>query len=72
MARSGNVSTDTTKVRGNASRYKAMIYSYIQKDENVSKKKSGNCSNKPKKTDETEDAVRGSRRGNELPEELAR
>jgi transposase len=72
MVQLGNLSTDGTKIEANASRHKAMSYGYMTKDlERLQAEidqllENANC------TDAEQDAALGSRRGDELPEELKR
>jgi hypothetical protein len=72
LVKVGNFSTDGTKIEANASRHKAMSYSYMTKelrrleDEIAQLLKQAEC------VDAEQDAALGSRRGDELPEELKR
>src|SRR5436309_15177589 len=68
----GNVSTDGTKIQGNASRHKAMSYGYMQKAVERVREDIEALVTQAYQQDEAEDAVLGSRRGDELPAELAR
>jgi len=68
----GNVSTDGTKIQGNASRHKAMSYGYMQKDVARLREEIETLVTQASQQDEAEDAALGSRRGDELPAELAR
>lgn len=73
LVKVGLVSLDGTKVKANASRHKAMSYEYMQKEEERLQKEIAELLGKAKSADETEDALHGpNRRGDELPEELAR
>src|SRR6266853_229726 len=68
----GNVSTDGTKMQGNASRHKAMSYGYMQKEVERLREDIEVLVTQASQQDEAEDAALGSRRGDELPAELAR
>ena len=68
----GNVSTDGTKLQGNASRHKAMSYGYMQKEVDRLREEIEALVTQAYQQDEADDAALGSRRGDELPEELAR
>src|SRR6266702_4598033 len=68
----GNVSTDGTKIQGNASRHKAMSYGYMKKAVDRLREEIEALVTQAYQQDETDDAVLGSRRGDELPAELAR
>jgi transposase len=68
----GNVSTDGTKIQGNASRHKAMSYGSMKKA--VERRREGieALVTQAYQQDEADEAALGSRRGDELPAELAR
>jgi len=68
----GNVSTDGTKIQGNASRHKAMSYGYMQKEVERLREDIETFVTQAYQQDEAEEAVLGSRRGDALPAELAR
>src|SRR6266567_1650731 len=68
----GNVSTDGTKIQGNASRHKAMSYGYMKKEVERLREEIEVLVTAAYKQDEAEEAALGSRRGDELPAELAR
>ena len=68
----GNVSTDGTKIQGNASRHKARSYGYMRKEVERLREEIEALVTAAYQQDEAEDAVLGSRRGDELPAELAR
>jgi hypothetical protein len=68
----GNVSTDGTKIQGNASRHKAMSYGYRHKEMERLRDAIAVLVTAASQQDEAEDAALGSRRGDELPAELAR
>jgi transposase len=67
----GAWATDGSKFPGNASRHKAMSYGYMQKEEARLKAEIAELLKQAQQTDEAEDATLGTRRGDELPEELA-
>jgi len=66
------VSTDGTKIQGNASRHKAMSYGYMQKEVERLREAIEALVTQASQQDAAEDAALGSRRGDELPAELAR
>ncbi len=68
----GNVSTDGTKIQGNASRHKAMSYGYMKKAVERVREDIEALVTQAYQQDEAEDAALGIRRGDELPAELAR
>jgi hypothetical protein len=68
----GNVSTDGTKIQGNASRHKAMSYGYMKKEVDRIREDIEALVTHAYQQDEAEEAALGSRRGDELPAELAR
>jgi len=68
----GNVSTDGTKIQGNASRHKAMSYGYMTKEVERLREDIEALVTQAYHQDEAEEAALGSRRGDELPAELAR
>lgn len=72
MVQLGNVAIDGTKIQGNASRHKAMSYGYMKKEEQRLRAEIDALMKQAQSQDDTEDAVLGSRRGDELPEELQR
>jgi transposase len=67
----GAWATDGSKFPGNASRHKAMSYGYMQKEEERLKAEIAELLKQQQQVDEAEDATLGTRRGDELPEELA-
>ena len=67
----GAWATDGSKFPGNASRHKAMSYGYMKKEEERLKAEIAELLKQAQQTDAAEDAVLGSRRGDELPDELA-
>ena len=68
----GNVSTDGTKIPGNASRHKAMSYGYMTKAVERVREELETLVPQAYQQDEAEEAALGSRRCDELPAELAR
>ena len=68
----GNVSTDGTKIQGNASRHNAMSYGYMQKEVERLREDIEALVTQAYQQDAEDDAALGSRRGDELPAELAR
>src|SRR5713226_6009240 len=72
LLRLGNVATDGTKMQGNASRHKAMSYGYMQKAVERLREDIEVLVTQAYQQDEAEEAALGSRRGDELPAELAR
>lgn len=68
----GHVATDGTKMPGNASRHKAMSYGYMLKEEERLRAEIEDLLTQAQSTDGAEDAALGSRRGDELPDELTR
>jgi transposase len=62
--------TDGSKIPGNASRHKAMSYGYMNKEEERLKAEIADLLKQAQEIDAQEDAVLGSRRGDELPAEL--
>jgi len=72
LVKLGNVATDGTKIQGNASRHKAMRYGYMKKTIERLREEIEALVTAAYQQDEAEDAALGSRRGDELPAELAR
>src|SRR5881296_2443028 len=72
LVKLGNVATDGTKIQGNASRHKAMSYGYMKKAVERLREEIEVLVTAAYQQDEAEEAVLGSRRGDELPAELAR
>ena len=72
LVKLGNVSTDGTKIQGNASRHKAMSYGYMKKEVERLREDIEALVTQAYQQDEAEEAALGSRRGDELPAELAR
>jgi len=72
LVKLGNVATDGTKIHGNASRHKAMSYGYMKKAVERLREEIETLVGQAQQQDAADDAVLGSRRGDELPAELAR
>jgi len=72
MVQLGNLSTDGTKIEANASRHKAMSYGYMTKDLERLQAEIDQLLESANHTDAEQDAAMGSRRGDELPDELKR
>ena len=72
LVKLGNVSTDGTKLQGNASRHKAMSYGYMTKEVERLREEIEALVTQAYQQDSEDDAALGSRRGDELPAELAR
>ena len=72
LVRLGNVATDGTKMQGNASRHKAMSYGYMKKEGERLREEIEALVTQAHQQDEADDATLGTRRGDELPAELAR
>jgi transposase len=72
LVKLGNVSTDGTKIQGNASRHKAMSYGYMKKEVERLREDIETLVTQAYQQDAADDAALGSRRGDELPAELAR
>jgi transposase len=68
----GVLATDGTKMAGNASRHKAMRYGYMRKEVERLRAEIAALLHEAEDLDADEDAALGSRRGDELPAELAR
>lgn len=68
----GNLSTDGTKIGANASRHKAMSYGYMNKDIACLEAEIEQLLQQAEQIDAEQDAALGSRRGDELPDELKR
>jgi transposase len=68
----GVLATDGTKMAGDASRHKAMSYGYMVKEVERLRAEIADLVQQAEDLDASEDAVLGSRRGDELPDELAR
>jgi transposase len=72
MVKLGNLSTDGTKMRANASRHKAMSYGYMNKELERLKSEIDQLLKQAEQVDAEQDTALGSRRGDELPDELKR
>jgi len=72
MVTLGNLSTDGTKMGANASRHKAMSYGYMGKEITRLQEEIKELLKQAEQMDAQEDATLGSRRGDELPDELKR
>jgi transposase len=72
MVKLGNLATDGTKMGANASRHKAMSYAYMSKESARLQAEIKELLQQAEQMDAEEDAALGSRRGDELPEELKR
>jgi len=72
MVKLGNLSTDGTKMGANASRHKAMSYGYMNKQIERLKAEIDQLLKQAEQIDAEQDAALGSRRGDELPDELKR
>ena len=73
LVKVGRLALDGSKVKANASRHKAMSYDYMLKEEQRLKQEIKALLAQAEEADETEDRAYGrDRRGDELPEELAR
>jgi transposase len=72
MVQLGNLSTDGTKMAANASRHKAMSYGYMNKEIERLQGEIEQLLSQAEQIDAEQDAALGSRRGDELPEELKR
>ncbi|SRR5579859_1403651 len=73
LVKLGHVSLDSTKVKANASKHKAMSYERMVKSEAELEKEIRDLLQKAQEVDQEEDRQYGKdKRGDELPEELAR
>jgi transposase len=72
LVKLGNLSTDGTKMKANASRHKAMSYGYMNKEIKRLEAEVEQLLKQAEQVDAEQDAALGSRRGDELPEELKR
>jgi transposase len=72
LVKLGNLSTDGTKIGANASRHKAMSYGYMKKDITRLEAEIDQLLKQAEQIDAEQDAALGSRRGDELPDELKR
>jgi transposase len=72
LIRLGTIAVDGTKVQGNASRHKAMSYGYMTQEVGRLRAEIDQLLEQAQDVDAEDDAVLGTRRGDELPEELRR
>lgn len=72
MVKLGNLALDGSKFNANASRHKAMSYGYMTKEVERLETEINELLQRADRVDCEEDAALGSRRGDELPEELKR
>jgi transposase len=73
LVKIGRIALDGSKVKANASRHKAMSYEYMLKEEQRLKKEIKSLLAQAAEADQAEDRTYGrDRRGDELPEDLAR
>jgi transposase len=72
LVKLGVLATDGTKVAGNASRHKAMSYGYMTKEVERLRAEIDALLRQAQEQDADDDAALGSRRGDELPDELKR
>jgi transposase len=73
LVKLGHVALDGTKVKANASKHKAMSYERMVKKEEDLRQEIEDLLKRAQETDQAEDQAYGSgKRGDELPEELAR
>jgi transposase len=72
LVKLGNISTDGTKMGANASRHKAMSYGYMAKEIERLEAEIDQLLKQAEQLDAEQDAALGSRRGDELPDELKR
>lgn len=72
LVKLGNLATDGTKIEANASRHKAMSYGYMTKNLERLEAEIDQLLQGADRVDAEQDAALGSRRGDELPDELKR
>src|SRR4051812_31507690 len=72
LVRLGMIAVDGTKIQGNASRHKAMSYAYMTREVGRLRAEIDQLLEQAQEADAEDDAARGARRGDELPEELRR
>jgi transposase len=72
LVKLGHVALDGTKIKANASRHKAMSYGRMKEEEKRLKEEIDTLLWQAQQVDAEEDGKLGNRRGDELPEELAR
>src|SRR3954454_20618286 len=72
LVRLGTIAVDGTKVQGNASRHKAMSYGYMTKEVVRLRAEIDALLQQAETVDTQDEAVLGTRRGDELPDEMRR
>jgi transposase len=72
LVKLGNIAIDGSKFKANASRHKAMSYGYMKKEVIRLREEIAKLLRQAQQTDAEQDATLGSRRGDELPDELKR
>ena len=72
MVKLGNLALDGSKFRAHASRHKAMSYGYMKKEVERLRAEVAALLQQAEQVDAEQDAMLGSRRGDELPAELKR
>src|SRR3954463_6216379 len=72
LVRLGTIAVDGTKVQGNASRHKAMSYGYMTKEVVRLRAEIAALLTQAQEVDAQDEAVLGTRRGDELPAEMRR
>src|SRR3954447_17990553 len=72
LVRLGTIAVDGTKLQGNASRHKAMSYGYMTKEVGRLRAEIDALLEQAQEVDAADEAALGTRRGDELPEELRR
>lgn len=72
LVKLGNLSTDGTKIKANASRHKAMSFGHMEKEIARLNAEVAQLLAEAERIDAEQDAALGSRRGDELPAELSR
>jgi hypothetical protein len=72
LVRLGTIAIDGTKMQGNASRHKAMSYGYMTQEVGRLRAEIDALLKQAQDVDAADEAVLGTRRGDELPEELRR
>src|SRR3954467_12586340 len=72
LVRLGTIAVDGTKVQGNASRHKAMSYGYMTQEVGRLRAEIDALLKQAQDVDAADEAALGTRRGDELPEEMRR
>jgi transposase len=72
LVRLGTIAVDGTKMQGNASRHKAMSYGYMTQEVGRLRAEIDALLKQARDVDAADEAALGTRRGDELPEELRR